>query len=112
MAPQTRTGKPVKMFVYLPCCLMEQDEETGKKKPVCKRIVIKDMPFSRVEKGDTFIVKKRDNIRELVEDSKDEIKVKKVKRSLIDNSCIVVLNKIVFEKEEELSEFLKNKRSV
>ena len=105
MAPQIKMGKPAKMFVYLPVCL------EGKKKP--ERIVIQDKMqlTTRIEVGDTFIVQKRDNIRELIE-SKGELKVEQVKHSFIDGSYIIVLEKMVFKNKEELSEFLKNKRSV
>ena len=105
MAPQIKIGKPAKMFVYLPVYL------EGKKKP--ERIVIQDRMqlTTRIEVGDTFIVQKRDNIRELIE-SKGELKVEQVKHSFIDGSYIIVLEKMVFKNKEELSEFLKNKRSV
>ena len=117
MDKQIRMGKPAKMFVYLPLYL-----ETKKKgRPVdgessiehtLQRIVIQDrLPFSRVEIGDSFIVKKRDSIKELIE-GKDELKVEQVKRSFIDGSCIIVLEKMIFKTKDEIKEFLKGKRSI
>ena len=98
---QIRTGKPVKMFVYLPVYLKEKYVRT----------VIKDLPFSRIEKGDPFILGKRDKMSDLIK-AGGEHKVEQVKRSLADGSCIVVLEKITFTKNEDITEFLKNKKSV
>lgn len=120
MDKQIRTGKPTKMFVYLPVYLKEKKEITdvtpemdAKKKAVRSvyvRTVIKVLPFSRIEIGDPFIVIKRDSMAEIL-DSKGEFKVEQVKRSMIDGSCIVVLERITFTNKEKLSEFMKNKRS-
>lgn len=100
---RVRTGKPSKQFVYLPVYLGNNLE----------RIVIQDrIQFtSRIEVGDSFAIKKRDNLRDFLVD-KDELKVEQVKHSFIDGSCIVVLEKLVFKSKKEMDEFLKNKRSV
>ena len=91
------------MFVYLPVYLKEKYVRT----------VIKDLPFSRIEVGDVFILGKRDRMSDLIKSRKeDEHKVEQVKRSMADGSCIVVLEKITFTKKEEITEFLKNKKSV
>ena len=112
MDKQTRMGKPAKMFIYLPVYLeTKKIGRPGNVEHVLQRIAIKELPFSRVEVGDSFIVKKRDNVKELI-DSKDELKVEQVKRSFIDGSCIVVLEKMIFKTKDEVSEFLKNKRSI
>jgi hypothetical protein len=106
--------KQAKMFIYLPIYLAEK--KIGRPpaegfKPEYVRTVIKEMPPARIEVGDLFIAGKRNVIKEIVENT-DGYKVEQVKYSLADCSCIVVLEKIVFEKKEEVTEFLKNKRSV
>jgi hypothetical protein len=111
-----RTGKPTKMFVYLPVYLETKKmgrpvEGESNVEQALQRIAIKELPFSRVEVGDSFIVKKRDDIRELI-NGNGELKVEQVKRSFVDSSCIVVLEKLIFKKKEEVSEFLRNKRSI
>ena len=105
MDKQIRTGKPAKLFVYLPIY-----HQTSKDNKVYVRTVIKDLPFSRIEVGDSFIVKKRDSIADLLK-NENEFKVEQVKRSMIDGSCIAVLEAITFTKKDEVTDFLKNKRS-
>ena len=113
---QIRTGKPVKMFVYLPVYLKEEttpEPETTKKAARAKyvRTVITKLPFSRIEVGDVFILGKRDKMSDLIKKG-DEYKVEQVKRTFPDGDCIAVLEKITFTKKEEITEFLKNKKSV
>lgn len=102
-----KIDKSAKMYVYLPCYL--KNPKTNRKE--YQKMVTKKIPFSRVEVGDLFITKKRDVPRDLLKDD-DDMKVEKVKRSMIDGSCIVILEKMVFETPEDLKEFLKKQTSV
>ena len=98
-----KAGKPSKIFVYLPVYLDNQ----------LQRIVIQDrIQFTnRIEVGDSFVIKKRDNPKEFLY-NKGELKVEQVKYTFIDGSCIVVLEKMVFKSKKDMNDFLKNKRSV
>jgi hypothetical protein len=100
---RVRAGKPSKLFVYLPVYLGDK----------LQRIVIQDriQLTTRIEVGDSFAIRKRDNLRDFL-DNKGELKVVQVKYGFMDGSCIAVLEKLVFKTKKEVDEFLKNKRSV
>ena len=107
--------RPTKMFIYLPVYLKKV--KPGRPpaegfQPEYYRTVIKDnIPFSRIEVGDSFIIEKRDSMKSICGDN-GEKKVVKVKRSFIDGSCLVILEDMIFDDEDKLKEFLKNKHSV
>ena len=105
---QFRIAKPLKMFIYLPLYMAAKKPD---KPPVYKGCVVKDMPYARKEIGDIYIVGKRDSSEELLSD-KNDLKVERIINSMVDGSYIVVLEKMVFEREDDLKEFLKNKRYI
>lgn len=112
------TGRPSKLFVYLPVYLETKKkgrpvEGESNTEQVLQRIVIQDRMqlTTRIEAGDSFAIMKRDDPREFL-GNKNELRVEQVKYSFIDGSCIVILEKMVFQKKEEIKEFLKGKRSV
>ena len=118
MAPQIKIGKPAKMFVYLPVYLATKKkgrpvEGESNTELTLQRIVIQDrMQLTiRIEVGDSFAIRKRDNLRDFLDD-KLELRVSQVKWSFIDGSYIVILEDLIFGTKEEVEEFLKNKRSV
>jgi hypothetical protein len=69
------------------------------------------MAFSRVEQGDLFLIDKINSSANVLSND-GMLKAEKVIRSVIDGSCIVVLEKKTFEKEEELKAFMQGKKYV
>ena len=114
MQQQYRMQKPLKMFIYLPLYLLEK--KPGRPpaegvQPVHVRTVIKEMPFSRVEPGDIFLIDKINSSDDVL-GTKGNMKAEQVKRSVIDGSCLVVLEKKVFNTKQEVENFLQGKKSI
>ncbi len=103
------TGKPLKMFVYLPVCLAVKKNT----EPVLQRIVIQGriQYIPGIKAGDSFAMMKRDNPADFLNDE-GEHKVTQVKYGFMDGSCVVVLEPMTFDSQENMNEFLKNKHSV
>ena len=96
-----KTSKPLKMFVYQPVFLKDK----------YFRSVIEHFPFCRIDIGDVFTTEKRPadyhGLRKQAES-----KVEAVRYNLAEGACIVILERKTFEKQEDITNYLKNKRSI